>query len=105
MGRKRKQIQENQNESNRIESNRLESNEQLELYDDIDVSDVVRYEKKFKSNRENVIGRNAVVSVGSIFATTDSEEAKKVNHIFLNSVKHKNARATDQGSIPGPTVD
>ena len=66
MGRKRKQRQENQNESNRIESERLESNEQLDLYDDIDVSDVVRYEKKFKSNRENVIGRNAVVSVGSI---------------------------------------
>ena len=98
MGRKRKQRQENQNESNRIESNRIESERlQLELYDDIDVSDVVRYEKKFKSNSENVIGRNAVVSVGSIFATTDSEEAKKVNHIFLNSVKHKNARATDQG--------
>ena len=96
MGRKRKQRQENQNESNIIESNRIESerleSERIVLYDDIDVSDVVRYEKKFKSNRENIIGRNAVVSVGSIFATTDSEEAKKVNHIFLNSVKHKNAR-------------
>jgi bleomycin hydrolase len=67
------------------------------VYNILDTNVLKKFEKKFKSNNENIISRNAVVSVGSTFATTDSEESKKVNHIFLNSVKDKSTRATNQG--------
>jgi bleomycin hydrolase len=56
-----------------------------------------KYKENFDSNNENIIGRNAVVSVGSTLAATDSEEVKKINHIFLNTVKEKGVKATNQG--------
>jgi hypothetical protein len=78
------------------------------LSDDHDVSDydiynrldnyiIDKYQENFDSNNENIIGRNAIVSVGSTLAATDSEEVKKINHIFLNSVKEKGVKATNQG--------
>ena len=49
-------------------------------------------EAEFKADPSNVISRNAVVSVGSMFATTNSTRANEISHIFLNSVKHKDLK-------------
>jgi len=57
-----------------------------------------RCNKRFKSDPTNIITRNAVTSVGAILTTTDSNLVNKVNHVFMNSVKKKNLKATNQGS-------
>lgn len=53
---------------------------------------------QFEEDETKVMKRNVVTSVGSILACTNSEESKEINHVFLNTVKAKNLRATDQGS-------
>lgn len=53
--------------------------------------------KKFKSNPSNIIARNAISSVGSVLSTTNIDRVNNINHIFLNSVKKKHIRATNQG--------
>jgi bleomycin hydrolase len=55
-------------------------------------------EKRFKSNPVNIIGRNAVNAVGSMFCTVNSNRVNEISHIFLNSVKKRNLRATNQGA-------
>lgn len=60
-------------------------------------SKIAEWGQEFDKNPANVMARNAVTSVGAQFASTDSNEAKKVNHIFLNTCKKHNLRATDQG--------
>ena len=52
----------------------------------------------FSKNPENILARNSVTNVGSLFSCTDYEEARKVSHIFLNSLKKKNLKATNQGA-------
>ena len=51
----------------------------------------------FNSNPENIFKRNAIVATGSLMPATDSNEARKVTHIFLNSIKKKDLKATNQG--------
>lgn len=96
------------NNQNSLLINSLSDTVPLILSDDHDVSDydiynkldnyiIDKYQENFDSNNENIIGRNAIVSVGSTLAATDSEEVKKINHIFLNSVKEKGVKATNQG--------
>lgn len=51
----------------------------------------------FNNNSTNIITRNAVVSVGSLFSATDSEEVNKISHYFMNTLKRPNLKATDQG--------
>jgi bleomycin hydrolase len=53
--------------------------------------------ENFNNNRANVIARNVVVSVGSLLSTVDSNELNKISHIFLNTVKKPNLKATNQG--------
>jgi bleomycin hydrolase len=54
-------------------------------------------DKKFKADSANAIARNVVVSVGAVLSSTDSTKVNEVNHVFLNSLKRKNLRATNQG--------
>lgn len=54
-------------------------------------------ETEFKSDPINVITRNAVVSVGSMLATTNSTRANQITHVFMNSLKVKNLKSTNQG--------
>jgi bleomycin hydrolase len=54
-------------------------------------------EKNFNENISNKIIKNSITNVGSLYVTTDHDEARKVSHIFLNSIKKKNLKATDQG--------
>ena len=114
INKNRNNVNRNNNQSqNNLLINRLSEIVPLMLSDDIgyesdyDISDDIynrldnfiidKYKENFDSNNENIIGRNAVVSVGSTLAATDSEEVKKINHIFLNTVKEKGVKATNQG--------
>lgn len=54
--------------------------------------------KEFKKDPVNILTRNIVNSVGSSWACIDSEEKKKITHIFLNSIKAHNLKATNQSA-------
>jgi bleomycin hydrolase len=53
--------------------------------------------EEFKQNPVHVIARNAVASVGSALSTTNSNRANEISHIFMNTGKKKDLKATDQG--------
>lgn len=59
---------------------------------------VTSCQKKFNLDPSNIIARNAISSVGSVLSTTNIDRVNSINHIFLNSVKKKNIRATNQGA-------
>ena len=52
----------------------------------------------FLADKSNIIARNAIVTVGSFNATMNSAKTNQVNHVFLNSVKKRNIKATNQGN-------
>lgn len=54
-------------------------------------------ENNFNCNMSNKIVKNAITNAGSLYVTTDHDEARKVSHVFLNTIKKKNLKATDQG--------
>ncbi len=54
--------------------------------------------QKFASDPTNILARNCVTTVGSDLASMDSSHLPNVTHIFLNSLKPPNIRATNQGS-------
>lgn len=53
--------------------------------------------KRFKEDPRNAVVRNAIVSVGSLPLATDSGRANELSHVFLNSIKKKDLKATNQG--------
>ena len=57
-----------------------------------------RCKTEFNSDPINILARNTVINTGSLLASTDSNETRKVSHIFLNSIKKKDTKATNQGS-------
>ena len=63
---------------------------------DINPEDIVEWSENFKADPVNILTRNAVVSVGSEYAAIDADEARKVNHIFINTLKKHNLKATNQ---------
>jgi bleomycin hydrolase len=69
-------------------------------YRDIDISEefLSECEEKFYSEQANIIAKNAINSVGSMFSTINSKRVNEISHIFLNSVKRKNLRSTNQGA-------
>src|SRR3989344_8035385 len=65
--------------------------------EDIDENFIEECEEKFNKDPANIIARNAIVSVGSFHATQNSNRTNQIDHIFLNSVKRRGLRATNQG--------
>jgi len=63
----------------------------------ISSSDLNNMENAFNSDEKNILARNAITSVGSLLATTNSDEVNKVSHLFLNSIKKHPVKATNQG--------
>lgn len=55
-------------------------------------------ETNFKGNKANILARNAITSVGSLFATINSNRVNEISYVFLNTIKKKNLKATNQGS-------
>ena len=64
---------------------------------DVNTNFLSKCEKEFNDDPSNIISRNAIVSVGSILATTNSSRLNNIDHIFMNSIKKKDVKATDQG--------
>lgn len=54
-------------------------------------------EQKFYEEPSNIISRNAIVAIGSMIATTNSNRLNDIDHVFMNSIKKKNVKATNQG--------
>lgn len=65
---------------------------------DIDDQLLADCENEFLNDRANIIARNVVTSVGSTLSTMDSRRVNNISHIFINTVKKKNLKATNQGS-------
>lgn len=64
----------------------------------IDNDFVQKCSKEFNNSNANIIAKNIITNVGSLHATTDYDESRKVSHVFLNSIKKKNLKATNQAS-------
>lgn len=53
---------------------------------------------QFHQDAKNILARNAIVSVGTVLAATNSDEVNKINHIFLNTIKEEHVKATNQAN-------
>jgi len=58
---------------------------------------IVKCKDNFNNSEINMLAKNAVTNVGSLNASTDHFESTKVSHVFLNSIKKKKLKATNQG--------
>lgn len=53
--------------------------------------------EEFSENPKLIMARNTVTTVGPDYACIDPERIREITHIFLNTVKKKDVRATNQG--------
>lgn len=70
----------------------------FEEYNIIDENFLKDCEQNFKNDTKNILIKNVITNVGSFHASCNHEEAIKVSHVFLNSIKKKNLKATNQGA-------
>lgn len=63
----------------------------------IDNEYIKNCKRKFNNSNTNKLAKNIITNVGILHGSTDHEETTKVSHIFLNSIKKKNLKATNQG--------
>ena len=54
-------------------------------------------EEEFYDDPKNIMSRNAVVALGSMLSTMDSNRVNDINHVFMNTIKKKHLKATNQG--------
>lgn len=59
---------------------------------------VDRWKDTFSDDTKNVVARNAMVNCGVHLVALDSVKSNKVNHRFMNTLKRKDLKATNQGS-------
>jgi aminopeptidase C len=55
----------------------------------IDNEYIKNCKRKFNNSDSNKLVKNIITNVGILHGSTDHEEANKVSHIFLNSIKKK----------------
>ena len=65
--------------------------------DDINPLFLAECEEEFNEDPSNVIARNAVVAIGSMISTTNSTRLNEIDHVFMNTIKKKHLKATNQG--------
>lgn len=53
--------------------------------------------EEFDKDPVNKIARNAIVSMGSMLTTMNSTRVNDIDHTFMNTIKKKNVKATNQG--------
>lgn len=65
----------------------------------IDISEdfIQECKEDFHSNPANIIARNAITTVGSEYSTTNADRVNRLNFTFMNTIKKKHLRATNQG--------
>lgn len=78
-----------------VEQENTENKSGVDIY--ISPQFLIECDKEFKDNPYNTVLRNAVVSVGSMLATTDSNRLNDIDHVFMNTLKRKHLKATNQG--------
>lgn len=54
-------------------------------------------EVDFYKDPKNIISRNAVVALGSMLTTINSNHLNTIDHVFMNSIKKRNLKSTNQG--------
>ena len=59
---------------------------------------IKKCENDFAKDPANIIARNAITKVGAELSTTNSKRVNELTYTFLNTVKGKHARATNQSS-------
>ena len=64
----------------------------------IDNETVEVYKKKFSNSNVDKLAKNVITNVGLLHGSTDHTETTKISHVFLNTIKKKNLKATNQGS-------
>lgn len=64
---------------------------------DINTDFLQQCDKEFNENPSNIISRNAIVAIGSMISTTNSNRINDIDHVFMNSIKKKNIKSTNQG--------
>ena len=64
---------------------------------DINPTFLKKCEEEFNANPTNIVSRNAVVAMGSMITTMNSNHTNHISHIFMNTIKKKNLKATNQG--------
>lgn len=81
--------------------NKKAVNKKIKKNDDIRVGITKSFldvcEEQFNEDKSNLIAKNAVVSIGSYYASINSDRVNNISHIFLNSIKSSSVKATDQG--------
>lgn len=80
-------------------NNLVEDEEEDEEKQTIDISSefISECEEEFNENPSNIIARNAVVAIGSMISTTNSNRLNQIDHVFMNTIKKKHLKATNQG--------
>lgn len=64
---------------------------------DINTEFIKECDEEFHSDAKNIICRNAVVAIGSMLSTVNSNHLNTVDHIFMNSIKKRHLKSTNQG--------
>lgn len=64
---------------------------------DINTQFIEECEEEFHSDPSNIITRNAVVTIGSMLTTINSAHLNTIDHVFLNTIKKRHLKATNQG--------
>lgn len=75
----------------------LEENAGGEVLTDINESFLQECDQNFLNNPSNKIAKNAIVSMGSLLTTINADHLSNINHIFMNTLKKKDVKATNQG--------
>jgi len=70
----------------------------LKRSSELDISFIRECKRYFNSDPENIFKRNCINAVGSSILSTNSNRLNEISHVFLNSVKKKNVKATNQGA-------
>ena len=60
---------------------------------DINPSFISECEEEFNEEPSNVIARNAVVAIGSMISTTNSNRLNEIDHVFMNTIKKKKPKS------------
>ena len=64
---------------------------------DINPEFIEKCKEEFYEDPSNITARNAVVALGSMLTTIDSNHLNNIDHIFMNSIKKRHLKATNQG--------
>jgi bleomycin hydrolase len=76
----------------------MEEQKEVPVLTDINPEFIKECEKEFSDDPSNIIARNAVVSIGSMLSTINSKHLNNIDHVFINSIKKKHVKATNQGN-------